>query len=93
MSPGGLYWQSPESVETSSYWFLVIFRPAGVIEHQSISRPPSPVPVPRVAHPAGQALACPLFLPPGAVEAPVSRAAAGRRAAMRSTLDAGGAAP
>ena len=33
--------------------------------------------VPRAA--AGQALACPLFLPPGAVEAPGSRPASGRR--------------
>jgi hypothetical protein len=41
----------------------------------------------------GQALACLYLLSAGGAEAPGSRAAAGRRAAMRSTLEAGGAAP
>jgi hypothetical protein len=60
------------------------------------SRPPRPVPAgPACRAPPGQALACPLFLPPGAVEAPGT--AGGRRpsraSAMRSTLEAGGTAP
>ena len=43
---------------------------------------------------AGQAGACPVVaVPRGAAEAPGSRPAAGRRAAMRSSLDAGGAGP
>jgi transposase len=48
--------------------------------------------VPRAA--AGQALACPLFLPPGAVEAPGSKPAERPSPqAMRSSLEAGGTAP
>src|SRR5664279_1883640 len=41
----------------------------------------------------GQAPACPQRCPSGRAEAPGSRAAAGRRAAMLCTLDAGGARP
>jgi transposase len=49
---------------------------------------------PRAARLVGQALACPLFLPPGAVEAPGSRPAVRPSPqAMRSSLEAGGTAP
>src|SRR5262249_61133684 len=41
----------------------------------------------------GQAGACPYFLPEGPQRSPGSGPAAGRRAAVRSSLDAGGAAP
>jgi hypothetical protein len=53
---------------------------------------PPPGRVPRAT--AGQALACPLFLPPGAVGAPGSRPT-GRPSpqAMRSSLEDGGTAP
>jgi hypothetical protein len=55
----------------------------------------APTGQPACRAPPGQALACPLFLPPGAVEAPVSTG--GRRpsraSAMRSTLYTGGTAP
>jgi pimeloyl-ACP methyl ester carboxylesterase len=45
VADAGVSWQSPGSVETSSYWFLVIFRPADIIEHQSISRRRPLIPV------------------------------------------------
>jgi len=43
--------------------------------------------------PSGRAPACPITPAPGLAEAPGSWAAGGRRAAMRSTLDAGGDGP
>ena len=54
------------------------------------------VPVLRLARCAcaeGRLLACPHRCPTGAAEAPGSRPAAGRRVAMRSSLEPGGAAP
>ena len=52
-----------------------------------------PVDTGRAAPWAGQAGACPYFLPEGPQRSPGSRPAAGRRAAVRSSLEAGGAAP
>ena len=74
----GEAWQSPRSVETSSYLILVIFRPVGVIEHQFILHWRPLVRVPHRA-PGGAGPALPALPAPGAAEAPESRAAAGRR--------------
>src|SRR5438445_10146637 len=76
----------------------VILLPLLTIERQFTSGPWRPLvrrarTGGRAAPGAGQAGACPYFLPEGPQRSPGSGPAAGRRAAVRSSLDAGGAAP